>query len=129
MSYYSQVLLDVYSVAETEEERAFLDNALELTLRNLLNKFYAALKVKNYQGGVDCFLEDKSLLLYASTVRYSLIEDDIGNLIDKLEELTMMGIKVAYELIVIGEDFTDVVEEYSDNANYRWYVARSIERN
>jgi hypothetical protein len=129
MSYYSEVLLDVYSVAKTEEDKAILINTIELTLKNILDEFYSTLKALDYHRGVECFLENGSLLLYSSTVRYDRIEDTLATTLDKLEELDNIGVKVAYELIIIGEDFTDIVEQYSDNAEYRWYVSRNIAHN
>jgi hypothetical protein len=128
MGYYSEVVFDVYSVAKTEEERSAVETAIALTLKNTLDGFMLKLKDTNLCVNLNLSPESESILFYSDSLKYHWIEEIIVNLISKLDELCEIDIKIAYELVIVGEEYSDITTVYSSNAEQRWYVARSIER-
>jgi hypothetical protein len=128
MGYYSEVVFDVYSVAKTEEERSAVETAIALTLKNTLDGFMNKLKDTNLHVNLNLSPESESILFYSDALKYHWVEETMDILIAKLEELCDIGIQIAYELIIVGEEYSDITTVYSSNATQRWYVTRNIER-
>jgi hypothetical protein len=128
MGYYTDVVLDVYSVAKTDEEKLALETAIALTLKDTIDEFMIKLEGSNLNVNLNLSLESDSILFYSDCLKYHWLEENVDALIAKLEGLYEIGIQIAYELVTIGEEYTDITTVSSDNAEHRWYVSRNIER-
>jgi hypothetical protein len=128
MGYYTDVVLDVYSVAKTEEEKSAVEATIALTLKDTIDKFAIRLESSNLDLNTDLSLESESILFYSGCIKYHWREEIIDALIAELEVLQKLGIQIAHELITVGEDYSDITTISSDNSDCRWYVARHIER-
>jgi hypothetical protein len=128
MGYYSQVVFDVYSVARTDEEKSTVKTAIALTLKNTIDEFISKLKDTHLNVDIDLSLKSESIIFYSDSLKYHWIESDMVTLIDKLEELHEIGVKIAYEIVILGEEYSDITATYSDNSEQRWYITRNIER-
>lgn len=128
MGYYTDVVLDVYSVAKTDEEKLALQTAIALTLKDTIDKFMLKMEGSNLHVNLDLSLESESILFYSDCIKYHWLEQDVNTLTNKINELYELGIQIAYELITVGEDYADISSESSDNVEHRWYISRNIER-
>jgi hypothetical protein len=128
MGYYTDVVLDVYSVAKTDEEKEAVATTIALTLKDVIDKFIIKLESNSLNVNLDLSLESESILYYSECIKYYWIEENVNTLVTKLEELCELGIQVAYELITLGEDYSDITSASSSNAEHRWYISRNIER-
>jgi hypothetical protein len=130
MGYYTDVVVDVYSLAVTEDERKMLTNAVALSLGKSLRDFAQQLRdsVGVLNLDVDSIEVGESLLFYSDTIKYNFLEEHLELLLDDLGKIIGSDVPLAYEVVLVGEHYTDITTMESHNCLNHWYVNRTIER-